>query len=705
MKLDIHAKAWEFLRGNNANAYVTCYKRHRQDGWKQLAPATTKRQFATAKEILDRMNQGQRGVLLADDVGLGKTTVAALCALVFAGKCKSVRILAPNEMMVRRWRQELEVHLPAIMRFAGHLKLEGAARRLNSHARRLTGGAIAVSTHQKAKGLACDLLIIDEAHRTRSEHSNLARRIDKAGQSVGRLLVLTATPFSIDPKDLARLLHRVGGAAAAKHMKDYAAALTDLWRGRHGSPLEMADTLAQAASLAVRAMKPFVIRHGIEDLQRREKRAFGTIDDSALSVRTEVSDTLLEAMLRADRALDLGKQCGVWERTRRNDPRYHVAVGKLSTDLTLLIDVAGGEDHSAILARHHGQVARRLLQVVGTHPKIVDTVRTAQTIVAQGEKVLIFCDHHQPASELAAALGDAIRWPEDSSGSIEPAVDQWRAAWQRIFKEQIAEAKNANDAAAARRMNTFIEWLMSDGVRSQITNWLALGGPSAKRADLYTRLNRTKARGEDACSSIAKHALELYKQMTDRESRSTRAILLRNEKTGLPGAMLERVAAACDPQGSGLDMKYPGVFYSGQPDIVLSVFNSPFGPDVLVATDSLSEGVDLHRFCRHLIHHELDPSPIRTVQRNGRLRRVACWAARCKRPIRILYPALGGTRDEKLVEVMRHRIQQFDLLLGGIGGDIDTGQAIVEPGNTAEILDYARQQLGRLGLGLLQQDL
>ena len=49
--------------------------------------------------------------------------------------------------------------------------------------------------------------------------------------------------------------------------------------------------------------------------------------------------------------------------------------------------------------------------------------------------------------------------------------------------------------------------------------------------------------------------------------------------------------------------------HNQQPDTVISIFNSPFGPDVLVVTDKLSEGIDLHRYCRHLIHYELDPSP------------------------------------------------------------------------------------------------
>ena len=71
----------------------------------------------------------------------------------------------------------------------------------------------------------------------------------------------------------------------------------------------------------------------------------------------------------------------------------------------------------------------------------------------------------------------------------------------------------------------------------------------------------------------------------------------------------------------------PKTLYTGESDIVLAVFNSPFGPDVLVATDRLSEGVDLHRFCRHVIHYELDRSPVRTLQRNGRVRRIGSWAA------------------------------------------------------------------------------
>ena len=87
---------------------------------------------------------------------------------------------------------------------------------------------------------------------------------------------------------------------------------------------------------------------------------------------------------------------------------------------------------------------------------------------------------------------------------------------------------------------------------------------------------------------------------------------------------------------------------------------------MLVVTDKLSEGIDLHRYCRHLIHYELDPSPIRTVQRNGRVRRVNSWAAVSGQPVQYAYPAFRGTRDLRLVQIMKKRIDSFSLLLGGV---------------------------------------
>jgi hypothetical protein len=142
----------------------------------------------------------------------------------------------------------------------------------------------------------------------------------------------------------------------------------------------------------------------------------------------------------------------------------------------------------------------------------------------------------------------------------------------------------------------------------------------------------------------------------------------------LPGANgTSRVMGVCPATDN--EHEKPLFVRNEQPDTIISIFNSPFGPDVLVATDKLSEGIDLHRYCRHLVHYELDSSPIRTVQRNGRLRRVNSWAAVTAQPILYAYPAFGGTRDQRLVQIMKNRIDSFSLLLGGVQ-DFDVDQVV-----------------------------
>ncbi|MBA2660840.1 MAG: SWF/SNF helicase family protein, partial [Bradymonadaceae bacterium] len=48
-------------------------------------------------------------------------------------------------------------------------------------------------------------------------------------------------------------------------------------------------------------------------------------------------------------------------------------------------------------------------------------------------------------------------------------------------------------------------------------------------------------------------------------------------------------------------------------------FNTPFLPEVLIATSVGQEGIDLHHECRHVIHHDLSWNPATLEQRTGRM--------------------------------------------------------------------------------------
>src|ERR1017187_1956294 len=131
--LGLSANQWQFL--SYPDQYVAASTK------RELIPESTKRQFVTARDILARLDgsygqDARKGVLLADDVGLGKTPVAALVAWVVAcaGAKGRVRILAPNEVIMRRWVDELLSHVEPLRKCAPVLDAETRcikARRLH----------------------------------------------------------------------------------------------------------------------------------------------------------------------------------------------------------------------------------------------------------------------------------------------------------------------------------------------------------------------------------------------------------------------------------------------------------------------------------------------------------------------------------------------------------------------------------------------
>ena len=198
-KLGLTAISWQFL--SKPQDYVD----RSQQTERPLVVESTRRQFRTAKDILERLNgsHGQpaiRGLLLADDVGLGKTTVAALVAWVVAsaGEKRNVRVLAPNDVMKRRWEDELALHVPLLNHCAPHFQARTDRIKRGNVVQRLAAGAIQVVKHSYAAkdfNLACDLLIVDEAHRAKGEKTAFSEALKKQKKHARRVLILTATPF------------------------------------------------------------------------------------------------------------------------------------------------------------------------------------------------------------------------------------------------------------------------------------------------------------------------------------------------------------------------------------------------------------------------------------------------------------------------------------------------------------------------------
>ena len=647
-ELQLDARKWRFL--DNAAGYT-----QGQD----LKIETLERQFKTAKEILSRLKKGS-GVLLADDVGLGKTTVGALVTWALASQGKRVRIYAPNKLLCGRWAKELQRHV----RLMRHLDVRSdCVKQVLSKPRpgirtRLNNGCIQITTHHLMSVIPgdCDLAIIDEAHRAKGEDSSLGLALQRLDKRAQRKLILTATPFSIKVAELERLLQFVG-ATEITAAGLYASELKRLYALGAGHDLATEATrLIVAAKGAITALHPYLIRHGIDDLSEFEKKHFGAVDNVPWNIETKpASASDIELLLRIDRILQLSPERLA---ARRNDPRFHIGWQHLALEVNRA-EARAAEVADKVVLMHIEAAKKSLSARIGkAHPKIKAVSDAILPVLHAGEKVLVFCHHRATANELLSVLERSLKIPTPSEARTPEPV------WRKVWKASLADDP---------LVQPIIDWLCTPGIRRQIEGWI--GTPATSETALIAQISQTKPRnGGSGVPSILEAAQSLVKNLLDKETLSTRA-LLRNIKkqtsafggeiSHFPGRLNEgfRVMGSWDHTDHE---SAPKTLYMAKPDIVLALFNSPFGPDVLVTTDRLSEGVDLHRWCRHLIHYELDPSPVRTLQRNGRIRRVGSWAALTRRPILYSYPTFDGTRDEKAARVMTQRIKAFGLLLGGV---------------------------------------
>jgi hypothetical protein len=97
---------------------------------------------------------------------------------------------------------------------------------------------------------------------------------------------------------------------------------------------------------------------------------------------------------------------------------------------------------------------------------------------------------------------------------------------------------------------------------------------------------------------------------------------------------------------------------------LMLAFNTPFFPEILIASSVLAEGVDLHLDCRFVIHHDLSWNPSTIEQRTGRVDRIGAKAERARQPIHVYLPFVTATQDEKMFRVVRDRERWFSVVMG-----------------------------------------
>jgi len=314
------------------------------------------------------------------------------------------------------------------------------------------------------------------------------------------------------------------------------------------------------------------------------------------------------------------------------------------------------------------------------HPKMAALVSRVVDLWAAGEKVVVFCHFRRTGRALVrhiSAAIDARLWadvqrksglPEGEarkrlellSGSFDDGRPL-RAVLDNFVREQLQAAPLLADADRNR-----VADIVRRFVRTPlfVGRYLSIGDEDRERA-LETALTAPDGSGQHLQEKIE----SFVRFIAERCQTAERAEYLTALERIQPGPRGERPLDG-EAEEESDELLQPnvrlanGAVHQDTRRRLLLAFNTPFFPEILVASSVLAEGVDLHLNCRHIIHYDLSWNPSTIEQRTGRIDRLGAKAERTKQPINVFLPFVAGTHDEKMFRVVTDRERWFQVVMG-----------------------------------------
>jgi SNF2 family DNA or RNA helicase len=508
--------------------------------------------------LLPRVN-----LLIADDVGLGKTIEAGLILreLLLRRRIDFVVVAAPPSML-GQWVDELETRFGLRFTILDRAFL-AAVRRERGFAVNpwLTSSRFLVSNRLLVDGTYTaglfdalrefrpgSLLILDEAHhaapasgRKYTIDSQITRAIRELASKFEHRLFLTATPHNGHPNSFAALME-----------------ILDPQRFIRGQEIEPAQ------------LEPVMVRRLKEDLRRLgqtfpERR----IEPIVIDGLPETAPELVLAAKLADYR-ELRRQRLAGETVSRRAQAELVWIGLQQRLLSSI------EAFARTLAVHEATL-RRVLER-GPPPRQRVNRRTMTLLSGVG------------ADDDAADLDEeGLRTEEDEAVEIATLAGSGGAGghWQAQIEAEldaVGEMRalaNASRAVPDARINHMLDWIereMVPGLRANGTVW------AERRLLIFTEYEDTRRWVERLLHEAIAH--------TERAD--------------------ERITV------------FSGATPFDRREEIKRAFNAApahYPLRILIATDAAREGLNLQRHCRDLFHLDLPWNPSRLEQRNGRIDR------------------------------------------------------------------------------------
>jgi hypothetical protein len=354
----------------------------------------------------------------------------------------------------------------------------------------------------------------------------------------------------------------------------------------------------------------------------------------------------------------------------------------LDSDTEQIDTVRINEAAEWYLMELHRALPPRDLQLSARHPKVYATVKRVLEAWRQGEKVVIFCHFIQTGRTLRRVISGRMHDEICRLGGEKLRCSPKRAAilLQRIsrrFFDTDWPVRRACDDEISALLKDYPRLaqhaLLHDTIRRYVRtpSFLVRFLPLTRRG-LKPAAVRRAFRRETGLRDVLKTFLDfLQEQCTLKECQDYIEAVTKIQTGDMTGREVKNSFEVDELAGqSRRDLLLPNVrLVNGDtgPETrqrLMLTFNSPFFPEILISSNVLAEGVDLHRYCRYVIHHDLDWSPSILEQRTGRLDRIGAKVERCGEPIHIYLPYVAETQDEKMYRVVMDRERWFGVVMG-----------------------------------------
>ena len=314
------------------------------------------------------------------------------------------------------------------------------------------------------------------------------------------------------------------------------------------------------------------------------------------------------------------------------------------------------------------------------HPKVAATAKCVMDAWGQGEKVVVFCHYIQTGRVLRQVISGMMM-----DQIVQLGVAKLGCKPSEVMGKLDRLGRAFDDKRPARRLcDAKLKGLLREhpALVTQPEALLEVSRRYLRTPSFLARFFTLDEAGIDeavvekafATGDMADWFRDFFAFLANRcveDERKRYLEAIRTIQTGtITGQDVASTFSEDERQGAAPERLLPnvrlvnGAVKSETRQRLMLTFNSPFFPEVLIASSVMAEGVDLHRFCRYVIHHDLCWNPSTLEQRTGRVDRIGAKVERCGQPIRIYLPYLAETQDEKQYRVVMDRERWFSVVMG-----------------------------------------